>query len=333
MYYVSLSDVSKYRTHLMGLSAILILLVHAYVHWKTILSPIICKVLEQGNYGVDIFFFVSGVGLTYSISKIENDRVLTINNITTWLKHRYKKILLPYCLITLLYVVICVIIERMNIMTGLLNIITFSYWITGHGAWFISILVLLYFFTPLLYIFLYKWRYGIWLAVIMGMTIMALCQYEVMPLGIQRNVAMSLIRVPSFLLGIAMTGYIKDGIKIKVSFLVFYTIAITIITIILKVIFPFMYSKWMLIVPVIIFLIYLIKRFNYIKILSFFWGPISLESYLYNIYLDFWVNRPIIVFGIDINKGNIFEYLLLVVGGGSFLAYITHQVVLRILKK
>lgn len=328
---VFLGDISRYRTQLMGLSALFILIVHAYVHCKAILSPIICKVLEQGNYGVDIFFFVSGMGLTYSISKMEKNSDKRINRVITWLCHRYKKLLIPYCLITLFYVVICILVGRMNILTGFLNIITMSYWITGHGAWFISTLVVLYFFTPIFYVIIYKNHNGIMLALIMSLVIMALCQYEAMPFGMIRNIAMGFIRVPSFLIGIAMTSYIKDDRKISVSYLLFYTIIITIITIILKLLFPFMYSKWMLIVPVIIFVIYLIKQFKYISILALFFGPISLESYLFNVYIDFFVNKPIIISGLNINYGNIFEYLI-VVFVGTFLAYTTHRTLLCVMK-
>lgn len=63
---------SKYRTVIMGFAALWILYFHSYaLIFKSI--PILGEIEEFirkiGFCGVDIFFFLSGIGLTFSIKK------------------------------------------------------------------------------------------------------------------------------------------------------------------------------------------------------------------------------------------------------------------------
>lgn len=63
-----LSKISEFRTELMGLSAILILICHsvAYIEMPRVLH----YSLSLGNIGVDLFLFLSGMGMWYSLSKM-----------------------------------------------------------------------------------------------------------------------------------------------------------------------------------------------------------------------------------------------------------------------
>ena len=64
-----LSQVSKYRSELMGLAAIAILLCHAPANIPQ-MNPIIGSLLSAlGMYGNPTFFFLSGVGMYFSLSK------------------------------------------------------------------------------------------------------------------------------------------------------------------------------------------------------------------------------------------------------------------------
>lgn len=57
--------ISKYRTELMGLSAIMILVVHSvgFVEWPAIIN----KVFSYGGVGVYSFVYLSALGLSYSM--------------------------------------------------------------------------------------------------------------------------------------------------------------------------------------------------------------------------------------------------------------------------
>jgi len=59
---------SKYRTELMGFSILWIMLFHSKIYIPDILSPFLL-IKSSGYAGVDIFFLLSGFGVSYSLSK------------------------------------------------------------------------------------------------------------------------------------------------------------------------------------------------------------------------------------------------------------------------
>ena len=56
----------------MGMSIIMILLCHARMDGAQ-LPDVVLSILSLGNWGVDIFLLVSGIGMYYSISKKGNN--------------------------------------------------------------------------------------------------------------------------------------------------------------------------------------------------------------------------------------------------------------------
>lgn len=325
-----LSEISKYRSQLMGIAAILVLIVHSYVHCKSVMSPLVCKLLEQGNYGVDIFFFLSGMGLTYSFNKLRNGRDgEKTSAILFWEIHRLKRIFVPYLLITTLCTTISLLIGNTSPDVYILNYFTISFWVYGDGAWFVSTLVVLYLLFPFIYELLFSRKYGVHIAICLSFVIMIVCQYEDKE-GIVRNVLMGMVRTPSFYIGIVMTKFIKDGYSIPCNYLILYTLLVMLLTVFLKIAFPMMYSKWMLIIPVIWVFVLFIKRFKTLYKIGSFMGVISLESYLFNVYLGYLVNQPIMIMNHNINYGNIFEYTMVLVLGTIFSLY-AHKLSNRLL--
>ena len=63
----NLNQISKYRAELMGVSTLLILLCHAAGN-DVLMPKWLMYVVAQGQLGVDIFLFLSGMGLYYSLS-------------------------------------------------------------------------------------------------------------------------------------------------------------------------------------------------------------------------------------------------------------------------
>lgn len=63
-----LSTLSDYRTELMGISSIGVIACHACQHCE--LPSILYKVLSLGNECVDIFLFLGGMGMFFSLRKI-----------------------------------------------------------------------------------------------------------------------------------------------------------------------------------------------------------------------------------------------------------------------
>ena len=68
---VNLGDLSRYRTELMGLSALLILLCHSSSYVD--MPQVMVYVLSAANIGVDLFLFLSGMGMWFSLSKFRMD--------------------------------------------------------------------------------------------------------------------------------------------------------------------------------------------------------------------------------------------------------------------
>ena len=61
---------SKYRTELMGVGAICILLCHS-VGRDVLMPGFLSQILSYGNIGVDIFLLSSGMGMFYSLSRCQ----------------------------------------------------------------------------------------------------------------------------------------------------------------------------------------------------------------------------------------------------------------------
>ena len=94
---LSFSIISKYRSFLMGLSILSIIFFH-YTEDCVInsynLKPLITYYKTYiGSCGVDIFLFLSGVGLYYSFKKKPD--------ISSFFKKRFSRILIPYALVAL----------------------------------------------------------------------------------------------------------------------------------------------------------------------------------------------------------------------------------------
>ncbi|MBQ0073265.1 MAG: acyltransferase [Prevotella sp.] len=62
---MQLSKISQYRSELMGFAIIIVMLFHVYLP----MSDAFYGLKRMGNVGVDVFFFLSGIGLWYSWSK------------------------------------------------------------------------------------------------------------------------------------------------------------------------------------------------------------------------------------------------------------------------
>ena len=62
---IDLSDISRYRSELMGLAMIFVMLFHVWLPKSNTFYGLV----RCGNIGVDMFLFLSGIGLWYAWSK------------------------------------------------------------------------------------------------------------------------------------------------------------------------------------------------------------------------------------------------------------------------
>lgn len=139
---VSINNISKYRTELMGVAAILILFCHAPGN-NVMMPALMEKILSYGNVGVDMFLLLSGMGLFYSLNKKPAS-----TSLLSWYTKRFIRILIPYWLILIPYLIYKVCDRGYSLDDVFLNLTAMSYWLSGDGDWFISLILLLYIITP-----------------------------------------------------------------------------------------------------------------------------------------------------------------------------------------
>lgn len=137
-----IKSISKYRTSIMGISMLSIMLFH-----QNFISIFPFKIFHYyGYWGVDVFLFLSGMGLVRSIES---------NSLPVFYKHRFIRIV-PCCLFcgTLKYLSYKLFLIHIPILRDGLHI----GWLTASclDLWFIPTIIIMYFISPFLYRLLIK---------------------------------------------------------------------------------------------------------------------------------------------------------------------------------
>lgn len=168
---INLSDISRYRSELMGLAMIFVMLFHV---WMPKSNPMYGFV-RCGNVGVDMFLFLSGIGLWYAWSKKP-----TLKNFF-W--RRYIRIYPAWILMACLYYIPAFINTpgggySRNVPDLVANIlINWSFWrIDDLTFWFIPAIMMMYTFAPAYMKLIEKHPEYRWLAVA-AMVLAVMVQY------------------------------------------------------------------------------------------------------------------------------------------------------------
>jgi len=139
---MELSLISKYRTQLMGIAILWVMLFHSGIHSGVFLLDYLASI---GYGGVDIFLFLSGFGIYFSLNKKKEP-------IGLFYKKRLLRVLPYYYPVVLLYSIFlcCHGIWGWREIIG--NMTMLGFWL-GYGFryifdWYIPSLVVLYLITP-----------------------------------------------------------------------------------------------------------------------------------------------------------------------------------------
>lgn len=140
-----LDAISRYRGAVMGFAALWILYFHEWVNVFDMSTPIgfTESFLKRiGFCGVDIFFFLSGMGLTYSIKK---------SKLAGFYYRRIKRILLPFIAVAILRG----ILEHWSLVDFFRNISGVNFYTRSMYSflWFVTAILTLYILFPLYYRF------------------------------------------------------------------------------------------------------------------------------------------------------------------------------------
>lgn len=137
--------ISTYKTELMGVASISVLIGHAgtAIIADTGAVSLIPKIATLICTLMYMFFFLSGFGCYYSLNKSNNTRKFYAN--------RIKKVLLPYLEISLIAYAIKYFVLEFSVCKFIEAMFFISFWVKNEGAWYIAVVLILYVIYPLLY--------------------------------------------------------------------------------------------------------------------------------------------------------------------------------------
>lgn len=279
-----LSIIVKYRSAIMGIAILWIFLLHSGACG----IPFYDSVVSFGWMGVDIFFFVSALGLSYSLEK----------NQSKWefYKRRIKRViptwLLVLFIIHMLGIVILIImpevpfyyphdcVQILSWYTGM------GYWFNGildnplcyYYEWYIPTLLLFYLVAPFLYKRKTSTLYFL-LIIVLILSLLFSC-FEIL-----YSLHLSYQRIPIFIWGFIVYRMISGEIR-NCLVVLFVMSVLGIVTIYLSISFNIIFIKYVplfLILPVLIILAKIIELTKTNQLFSFL-GVISLEIYLLHLY-------------------------------------------------
>lgn len=182
----------RYRGALMGFAQLWIVLLHCWlliIPNRPVLGAIEAFIKWNGTLGVEMFLFLSGIGMTYSIRK---------GSIRSFYLGRLRRVLLPYW-----------VMAAVNAADAHLGVLWMLYYATGLGSilqnfqallWFIPAMLILYTLFPAYHSLMMraKSKTGFTLAALL----LWLCSITLLREVIREDLWVFINRIPSFLLGV-----------------------------------------------------------------------------------------------------------------------------------
>lgn len=145
---MNLKLLSRYRAQIMGVAIILVALFHSSIIHFTDGVDMACFC---GDMGVDIFLFISGFGMYYSLLKQKSIKKFYFN--------RFSRIVPTWVIINLFVQLYGSNLSKIEIIPFLKNMTGFNFWIDGSlFYWYIPAILMFYLWIPLFYHFYKKNR-------------------------------------------------------------------------------------------------------------------------------------------------------------------------------
>lgn len=187
----------------MGIATLMIIMCHAPAS-NVLLPAALSRIMSLGNFGVDIFLFLSGLGCYYSLSKKPQYK--------NFVKKRGVRLFAPYLLITIPFIIFYLIMGEYDAMDALLSLTTFDYWVYHKGAWFVALLMPLYLISPLLFKLLTgRYKYLNLIILIASFVVLnSINAEDYVCHEFIGNIQFALQRVPSFFIGMVLGAPCKS---------------------------------------------------------------------------------------------------------------------------
>lgn len=201
---IELSDISRYRGELMGLAMIFVMFFHV---WMPKSNPMY-GLVRCGNVGVDMFLFLSGVGLWYAWSKRPS--------LKNFYWRRYIRIYPAWLIMACLFYIPNYINApgggySPNIAHLIANIlINWSFWrIDDLTFWFIPAIMMMYTFAPAYMKLIERCPAYRWMPVV-AMVLAVMVKYYPPVSQTVGHVEIFFSRIPIFLIGINAGRWVKE---------------------------------------------------------------------------------------------------------------------------
>lgn len=263
------------RTRIMGWAMLLIVFFHSSFHVAE--ASFLYVIKNLCDIGVDLFLFVSGVGIWHSLSKCSGRK--------NYVKNRCLRILPAFLIVnTLWFFAMDIILYRTTPWKFLMDITTLSFWVNGNlTTWYLSSLLVLQLLSPSIKRWIEKVP-GI-LTIIIAIPVILTFVIRLTPLNqILGHLLIIIARIPIYILGLAFGKYIKDNKVVEVN--VAITSAIFVVSLCIALVavgatglyLPYV-MKYLAYCPIAIILSGVVSYIPAFRCIDF-WGTHSLETYL-----------------------------------------------------
>lgn len=197
------TDLSRRRTELMGLAMLAVMLFHA----PLTRASAFWGLRRVGNVGVDVFLFLSGVGLWYAWTKRPT--------LAQYFRRRYRRIYPAWIIVALLFYVPRYIMGEGH-STSLVDLagdvlINWDFWLNDEGTfWYVPAIMMLYTLAPAYLMAIERWPSWRWLPV--GLMVWCAAVQWVAPIhAAVGHIEIFWSRMPIFFIGINMGAWVKAG--------------------------------------------------------------------------------------------------------------------------
>jgi peptidoglycan/LPS O-acetylase OafA/YrhL len=210
---VSYQLFSKYRSELMGVAMLWVMLFHA-ADLDFGLTPL-NWLRSAGFGGVDIFILLSAMGLFFSLSAQDQ-------SYSTFMARRASRILPAYYIVALPFTLLLIFLGRAGWSALFYNSTLLYYWVGCQGAfnWYVAGIMTFYAVTPLCFRVFSRAKHKTFAVILAIFSSLLLCQLLI------REDWWRLMdvfyRIPVFFLGLLLGHFIKEGKKITPPQLFFW---------------------------------------------------------------------------------------------------------------
>lgn len=282
---------SKYRTELMGIAAIIVILSHIHDSGVVLWEPI-RRLLSLGASGVELFLFVSGFGLWKSYHNATNGTyAIDAKIVCPWYKKRYLRILIPYLIFALPIYGVLTLEDHSGIMEYIRRVSFISFWTQGWGLWYVAMLFPLYLIAPCIIKLLTGEQKIIWFVVLLLFTEL----FAYFAFGVNRDIYYTkfiMSRLPSFYIGVFMAQAICEGKKSSLWYVLIIPLAFYFLLRGLNhTLDTRFFYLWLLPLPFSTIGVWLLEHCNWLQATCKFMGTISLEIYCTHAFVPVFIMR------------------------------------------